>query len=377
MKVCSRVQPRAWTQLLQRRACSVPPTRPGEQQRLKVAEKLRETSTARRSKAQSQVHYGAFQRSKIDRAPNVLVLAFAFGISGGLLSIIAFNDMARPRLEARDDDDDLSDSLLTVTEPISGSKFPLTLESYSDPGSTHWLVTKTVRCMLGMCSLDIARAYSYAIYFSSDAAMECKDMKKLEDVRGKVLPFEMCQIETEFGDDDAKKEPDFIEASKFSGAKPGYVFKLDDGRLGYHKDNNIRIYRETAKEMSYPSLVLRLMMLRDQNADHIANGFDRTLLWRVRYAQGQNRKGKGKDALRHLTQLVKRQQSFKKGDILDFVRLPEGFVEVRVNGERKLVVQSEAFSWAIFDAYMGEKGHMSKESREELLSRVQEISSLL
>lgn len=30
--------------------------------------------------------------------------------------------------------------------------------------------------------------------------------------------------------------PNFIPSDKFDGPRKGYVFKLDDGRLGYHKD---------------------------------------------------------------------------------------------------------------------------------------------
>lgn len=332
---------------------------------------------ARRKAAKPET--GKFQRSSVERQPKVLVAVFAFGITGGLLSIVSFFEFTRPRCEASSTSTSPSDSLMTVIEPVTETKFPLTLQDYAGYGSTHWLVARTVRCMLGLCSFERARAYSYAIYFSTEAAEACKKAENMDAVREKLLPTAPCVDEAHAGDYEMDDLPDFIAATKFDGAKKGYVFKMDaqNGGLGYHKDTMSRAVFavKESRETAYPSIALRLVMLRDQNGDHIAHGFDRTLLGRIRTAQ-ENKKGPGKDALRKLTQLVGRQD-WHKGDTLEFVRLPHGFVDVLINGDKRITLKSESFSWAVFDAYLGPKGHLTDEARKELLSRTEEIAELL
>jgi len=144
---------------------------------------------------------------------------------------------------------------------------------------------------------------------------------------------------------------------------------------------------------SYPSLVLRLVMLHDKGGDHIAHGkyqvfgnvvlflshmtgFDRALLGRIRSAQGDSKTGTGKTALRKLNRFVEKHE-WKKGTILEFTRLPEGFVDVSVDGSKVLTLRSEAFSWALFDTYLGPKGHLDATGKEQLLERTKEVALLL
>mmetsp|Transcript_1329 Transcript_1329/g.4088 ORF Transcript_1329/g.4088 Transcript_1329/m.4088 type:complete len:383 (-) Transcript_1329:360-1508(-) len=341
--------------------------------RAKDLERMREGARqAKRDAANMQ----KFERSKIDGNPKLIVGVFAFAIAGGALSVIAFFETSR--CDAGDAGD--ADSVLHSREPITGTAFPLTLMGYSSSDSTHWLVAKTVRCMLGMCSIERARAYAYAVYFGDDAAELCGKCGSVTEAAEKLLPRRMCEIEAE--DVSAQVESDapdaFIPASKFQGPKRGYVFKRDDalGGLGYHKDRASLVKLASEARRGYPSIVLRLVMLRDVGGDHIAHGFDRTLLGRVREVQG-SRAGTGKSALRELNQFVTRRGEWKKGTVLEFLRLPEGRLSVRVDGRDELMLHSEALSWAIFDAYLGKKGHMSTAARKELLERTQEIAALI
>jgi len=320
-----------------------------------------------------QEYMGTFQRSNVDRFPKVIIMAMAIGVAGGTLSVITFfSDMAN-----MEEGDNFSDSLLFVTEPVTHTKFPLTLNGYAFHDSTHWLVTSSVRCMLNLCAFEKARAYSYAVYFSSEAALACKDAKTEQDIVDKVLPKAICSIEAESASDDSDL-PAFIPAKKFQGQKNGYVFKMDNsnGGLGYHKDEYATVAAATSMQVSYPSLVLRLVMLHDKGGDHIAHGFDRALLGRIRSAQGDSKTGTGKTALRKLNRFVEKHE-WKKGTILEFTRLPEGFVDVSVDGSKVLTLRSEAFSWALFDTYLGPKGHLDATGKEQLLERTKEVALLL
>ena len=62
---------------------------------------------------------------------------------------------------------------------------------------------------------------------------------------------------------------------------------------------------------------------------------------------------------------------------MEFFRLPGGRVQVRVNGKEALVIQSESFSWAVFDTYLGTKGHLSTVARSEVVERTKEVAELL
>lgn len=329
-----------------------------------------------------------FQRSNSARHPKIFMALFAFGVGGGAFSVITFHETSRPRCEGRTESPE--DSLLVAVEPVSGTKFPLALEGYSAPDSTHWLVSRTLRCMLNFCSLERARAYSYGVYLSSEAAIACKDCADAAQVAERLLPRHICELEAQHqsesgGDvgDVGEVELNFVAAPSFQGKRPGYVFKMDEegGGLGYHKDRSGRVNRAVSNAVeelaSYPSMALRLVMLRDVEGQHMAHGFDRTLLQRIRGAQGNAKCGTGKTALRQLNSFIVKQGKWTKGTTLEFVRLRDGIVDVRVDGRPHLALRSEALSWALFDAYMGPKGHMSTPARMELINRTKEIASIL
>ena len=111
-------------------------------------------------------------------------------------------------------------------------------------------------------------------------------------------------------------------------------------------------------------------------ADSCSNG---QVLYLTNWLVLKTSGGPGKEALRDLNYFIERYDGgvWKKGTVLEFLRLQEGRVAVRVNGRDALTVQSEAFSWALFDAYLGKKGHLTTPARIELLERTKEIAELL
>lgn len=116
-------------------------------------------------------------------------------------------------------------------------------------------------------------------------------------------------------------------------------------------------------------------MFRSDGLYSLYLGFDKTLLWRVKSVQGKA--GDGKEALKKLNRFIISKGVWKKGTILEFVRMPGGVLEFKVDGVRTLSLHSETISWALFDAYIGQKGHLNNECKEELLERAHEIHSLL
>ncbi len=311
-----------------------------------------------------------FEKPAIEpqKAPKLFIVAVALGVGTGTLSLLSAFDAGQSHCEPLED----IESLVTATEPVTGTKFPLVIDN-----GKYWLVSKSVRCMLNFCSLERARAYSYGLYFSSEATEACKEAKSPSDVAEKLLPFHICEAEA----DTARQEVGqaFIAAPSFQGAKKGYVFKTGSEGLGYYIDESGKLYEQVEMEISYPSIALRLIMLHDVEGKHIAHGFDKSLLGRIRKAQGSKETGsKGKEALRQLTRMlgVYNGGQWKKGTTLEFVRQPGGLVLVRVNGKESLSVRSEAFSWAVFDAYLGSQGHMGTVAKQDMLVRSREIIKL-
>ena len=212
------------------------------------------------------------QRSHVEHKPKLVVGVMAFGIAAGTMSCIVFFENSSAKCDA--------DSYAFATEPISGIKFPSQLVGYDKSSEVHWLVSKTVRCMLNFCSIERARAYAYGIYFSSEATKKCKNCTSCDEIASTLLPLEACSKDTP-----ANKLPAFIPASSFQGAKNHYYFGRDDlkGGLGYHLDAEALVLN--AARSSYPSLGLRLVMLRQVEGKHIGHGFDRSFLGRIRQAQ--------------------------------------------------------------------------------------------
>mmetsp|Transcript_722 Transcript_722/g.883 ORF Transcript_722/g.883 Transcript_722/m.883 type:complete len:391 (+) Transcript_722:333-1505(+) len=330
----------------------------------------------------SQIPFPKKQPSQIERKPKVIIAAMAFGISAATISTIVFFESLK---YSETEGQIVSDSYASIQEPISGTNFPLNLFGYETQSSVHWLIGSSIRCMLNMCSLDFARAYSYALYISQESLeeLQSKVLKHPEDVteqsfRNFIMPKEPVGLENQIERRSSiKSASKFIPNNAFAGKKEGYVYKLGEEGLGYYLDTQGDAIREMQGVKRYPSAILRLVMLHNVKGDHVAHGFDRTLLWRIRKLQNNNKSGPGKEALRHFTAFLRKEKEWAKGTVVDILRLPHGYISVRVNGKEKLELRSEILSYALLDAYYGEKGHFSKACKDDIVTRTREIINVL
>eukprot|EP00511_Aplanochytrium_stocchinoi_P013628 CAMPEP_0204894298 /NCGR_PEP_ID=MMETSP1349-20130617/33347_1 /ASSEMBLY_ACC=CAM_ASM_000710 /TAXON_ID=215587 /ORGANISM="Aplanochytrium stocchinoi, Strain GSBS06" /LENGTH=373 /DNA_ID=CAMNT_0052061457 /DNA_START=1 /DNA_END=1122 /DNA_ORIENTATION=+ len=336
---------------------------------------------------QYRIPFPRRQPSEIERKPKVIVAAMAFGVSAATISSIfyfeslKYGEMEMSTLPSASS----SDSSSKVIEPVTGTAFPVNLFGYETTSSVHWLVGSSVRCMMNFCSFERARAYAYGLYISQESLEKLRlssnqhpeDITE-ESLRGFLMPREPIELESQMKRKESLKAAvPFIHSKSFVGRKDGYVFKRDKDGLGYYLDKQGEAIREMKGTEKYPSSVLRLIMLRDVKTDHVAHGFDRTLLWRIRDLQNEEKQGPGKEALRKFTDFLRRQKEWKKGTILDLVRLPHGMVSVRVDGVEGILLHSEMLSYAILDAYYGPKGHFSAACKEDLIERTREIITVL
>lgn len=255
-----------------------------------------------------------------------------------------------------------------VIEPYTGVSFP---DALLAPDQSHVmrLVAHSVRCMLNMCQIEQARAYSYALYMSP-AAVGC--------VHGSEAPSELYS--RLFSLDQAQELNNslaFVASLSFDGARAGYVFKNDELGVGYYRDS-----KAGNSPNAVPSVMLRMVLARNIDGPHMAKGFDRSMVKRVRAGQNGQRKGSGKAALKQFTKFFSEKQKWEKGTTIDFLRTPAGSMHVLVyepsgNGRaaKQMEFDSALLTWALFDTYMGAKGHLSGECQTEMVGRVNGLFS--
>eukprot|EP00250_Pteridium_aquilinum_P006621 c16501_g2_i1 orf=77-799(+) len=175
-------------------------------------------------------------------------------------------------------------------EPFTGIKFDWKKEIRQDEvKGDYYLLGTAVRCMLGQCKFAKARAYAIGLYVeNSNEELQ----KASEDARFQAL-------------------------------------------LAMHTPRS-----------------LLLVMDQDVAGHHIAKGFDRSLLPRVRKAQG-GRAGPGKDALKDFTQCFNQEKMLRKGSEVCLVWRPDDTLVVIIDSRVRGVIQSSILCQAIFDMYLG------------------------
>lgn len=175
-------------------------------------------------------------------------------------------------------------------EPFTGIEFDWkrNIRQADAEGDYHLLGT-AVRCMLGQCKFAKARAYAVGLY-----------VKNMDEELWKV-------------NEDAPY----------------------DALLSMQTPRN-----------------LLLVMDQDVAGHHIAKGFDRSLLPRVRKAQG-SKAGPGKDALKEFTQCFNREKLLRKGTEVSLVWRPDDTLVIMIDSRVCGVIQSSILCQALFDMYLG------------------------
>jgi len=256
--------------------------------------------TTRRTHVRTMASHIAFRRLIAGRSRSA-TRAGAAALALGIVTLTAVSSVAVPT----------SDNRFALTESSPASSTPGAWKRLPNPSDkTTEKITKTqfvnavvredmddkllrlcavsVRCMLGMCFLDRARAYSFGIYLGSSA---------VEDLCGENGSYEKLNPVPKQG----LGPGPFYAAPRYAGFRDGYVFQNGPSGLGYYRDP--RAARNPAKRVASPVLI-RLVMLHDVDGEHLAHGFEKTLKPRVQQHM--------KDSTEELAQITRLKNTFNK-----------------------------------------------------------------
>ena len=159
--------------------------------------------------------------------------------------------------------------------------------------------------------------------------------------------------------------------------------------LGFYMDEEkgLAALRESAADLSVSKLekskefrkallgddfgkTMRLVMVRDVDADDMAEAFDDALWPRM--------KDRCEDE-KQLAAAKLAQKSFKgffekeaeEDQVLDFTWMPGGEMHAVVDGKRHPVVKNEALCWALFDIFVGDDP-ISEDAKENIMTALRE-----
>ncbi|KAH9306279.1 hypothetical protein KI387_010683, partial [Taxus chinensis] len=120
---------------------------------------------------------------------------------------------------------------------------------------------------------------------------------------------------------------------KFAKARAYAVgLYLEDGNNVHqcvHENSNDEVFKQVLRAPVARRLVL--VMDKDVAGHHIAKGFDRSLLPRVRKAQGGQKSGPGKEALREFTRCFNQEKMLCKGTEVSLVWRPDDSLIISIN----------------------------------------------
>ena len=190
-------------------------------------------------------------------------------------------------------------------EKTSGTAFPNAILREDVDEKLLRLCAVSIRCMMGMCFLDRARAYAFGVYLGSSAVEDLvKSNGNLESINPVPKPEDSNQ----------QAAAPFYSSPRFSGSREGYVFQNGAAGIGYYRDpkstkwNSVRV--------STPVLI-RLVMLHNVDGEHLAHGFEKTLKSRIQPRLKPNNEGDELEQLTRFKTCLKRLENIPKGATLD------------------------------------------------------------
>lgn len=130
-----------------------------------------------------------------------------------------------------------------------------------------------------------------------------------------------------------------------------YVEDVNNVHQWIPKNSNEEVFSRMLRAPLARRLVL--VMDKDVAGHHIAKGFDRSLLPRVRKSQGGQKSGPGKDALRDFTRCFNQEKILRKGTEVSLVWRPDDSLIVSINSRARAVIHSPILCHALFDMYLG------------------------
>lgn len=191
--------------------------------------------------------------------------------------------------------------------------------------------------MLGLCFLDKARAYAFAVYYAP-SAVEARVVNP--------LPL-----------------PVFIPGEYVDSKAPVYDFYMGEQGLGYY----LRRWFGKHERGWTPGIMVRLVMHHDVDGEHVARGFEKTLRPRIVAQMQKRNKEEGElEQLQRLKMTFERFGAIPKGTKFDFFRDEGGILTLACEGQVVDTFEAPLMGWALVDAFLGEKGHLNGKGREEL-----------
>ena len=314
-------------------------------------------------------------QSRISKIPaRSMIAATALAVTSCVLStIIYFETVVQMEGLGEEDEEyeeEEEDLPLFEVEPFTSCEFPTIVRARaagSDRGGQPlWLVRSSVRCMLGWCWLAKARVYAFGLYVSRDGGRACAGAADV----GEVL--ERLGLGAPPAAADGSGSASLFQASAaFAGPRPGFVFKLGDSGVGYYHD----VAASSKEAAAAPcEVLLRIVLARDAGGDHLAKGFDKTLMRRVRLVVGGE--GEGGDAgvdvaeTQRFIRMLRDQATWTSGTTIDFLRRRDGALVVTADGAERGVYPAPIMAWALFDAFVGPKGHFPASCKEAIADKL-------
>jgi len=239
-----------------------------------------------------------------------------------------------------------------VEEPLTKTRFPkgiLREAAGRDNTTTLFrLGAVSVRVMMNLTWLERARAYAFAVYLSP-SAVRAVSTNPPADALAELNPVPKPGAEA------------FIPSASWQGSQPGYVFTNRELGLGYYLDGRSPL------QQPLPECMVRLVMLRDVDGDHLARGFDKTLEAREASV------GAAIPSRHEFVRLLAMLDKVPKDTVLDLFRDEFGRVSVVVNAAVLHVFTDPLLGWALIDAFVGPKGHLGAKGKAELVARATDI----
>jgi hypothetical protein len=240
-------------------------------------------------------------------------------------------------------------------EIVSKTQFPNAIIREDLDEKLLRLCVTSIRCMLGLCFLDRARAYSFGVYLGSAAVEDlCGEGGSYE----KLNPIPKEQLGA----------GPFYPAQRYEGKRDGYIFQNGPSGVGYYRD--LRSSKQSGNRVTSPVLI-RLVMLHDVDGEHIAHGFEKTLKSRILPLM--------KDSREELEQLNRLKMAFNRiGQIpkdaqVDLFRSETGVLSLIYNGTAIDHFDALLLGWACIDAFIGPNGHLSNQGKLELVNSAKAI----
>jgi hypothetical protein len=248
----------------------------------------------------------------------------------------------------------------STTEPLTKVQFK---NGVWRDTTLYRLCAVSVRIMMGLSWLERARAYAFGVYLAPSGVGAMDQAQTEEQALELVNPLPLRGAKSR-----ADSLSDFIPSPSFAGSRPGFYFTKGPKGMGYYLDKEQGSQKQRAKAQE-PGVMVRLVMLRDVDGEHLARGFDKTLNARAHVVDVKHHN--------EFVQFFRRISLIEKGTVIDLVRDADGVVSITANAQLLATYSDDpGLGWALVDAFLGPKGHLDKKGKAELVRSAKDLFRL-